>query len=173
MCSKNIINLLFRLFTCFPTQSADYLKMYCIHLFSAAHCLNSSDGTLHPNVVVGFGRSSLLQWHKNKTLNREVSDYRIHPDYMNGISADSDLAILILRMPIEYNLFIKPICLWSGSIDLQNIVNKIGYVAAWDLDNFYSSVPRIMKAPIVSQVKIFIDSEPVFSFSVSFAIRST
>jgi len=146
-----------------------------IDLFSAAHCLemSSSNNALHSNVVVVFGRFSLRQWRENDTLNREVSGYRIHPDYAHGNAADSDLAILILRMPIEYNSFIKPICLWSGSTDLQNVVSKIGYVVRWDQDNFNTSVPRIVKAPIVSQVKIFIDSEPVFSLSVSFAIRST
>jgi len=148
-----------------------------IHLFSAAHCLKvslSNNDTLHSNVlVVAFGRFSLREWREYGTLNREVLAYRIHPDYAHGNTADSDLAILILRTPVEYNPFIKPICLWSGSIDLQNVVSKIGYVVGWGQDEFgnpYTSEPRMAMAPIVSQVRIFIDSEPVSSLSVFFAI---
>jgi len=150
-----------------------------IQLFSAAHCLkvsSSSNDTLHSNVlVVVLGRFSLRLWHEIGTLNREVSGYRIHPDYAHGITFDSDLAILNLRTPVEYNPFIKPICLWSGSTDLENVVNKIGYVVGWCQDEFgntYTSEPRISRASIVSQVRIFIDSEPVFSLSVFIAIRS-
>jgi len=154
--------------------------MYYIHLFSAAHCLKVSlfkNDTLHSNVLmVSLGRFNLYHWHENGSLDRQVSGYKIHPDYAHRNTADSDLAILILRTPIEYNSFIKPICLWSGPIDLQNVVNKIGYVVGWGQDklgNPYTSEPRIVRAPIVSQVRIFIDSEPVFSLSVFFAIRST
>jgi len=159
--------------------------MYCIHLFSAAHCLkvsSYSNDTLRSNVLmVSFGPFSSRRWRENETLNREVLGYTIHPDYVNRNTADSDLAILTLRMPVEYNSFIKPICLWSGSIDLQNVVSKIGYVVGWGiwggalgrdlLGNLRMSEPRIARAPIVSQVRIFIDSEPVFSLFVSFAIR--
>jgi len=143
--------------------------------FSAAHCLKlsfSNNDTLHSNVlVVALGRFSLRQWRERGTLNREVSSYRIHPDYAHENTADSDLAILILRTPVEYNPFIKPICLWSGSIDLQNIIGKIGYVVGWGKDEFgnpYTLEPRMARASIVSQVRI-IANEPVFSFSVSFA----
>jgi len=154
--------------------------MYCIHLFSAAHCLKvsfSNNDIFYSNVLmVSLGRFSLYHWRENGSLNREVSDYMIHPDYAHGITADSDLAILILRKPVEYNPFIKPICLWSGSIDLQNVVSKIGYVVEWGREAFgdlYMSEPRLAKVLIMSQVRIFIDSESVFSLSVSFAIRST
>jgi len=152
--------------------------MCCIHLFSAAHCLkvsSYSNDTLRSNVLmVSLGRFSLYHWHENGTLNRQVSGYRIHPDYAHESNADSDLAILILITPIEYNPFMKPICLWSDPIDLQNVVNKIGYVVRWGQDKFgqpYTSGPRIVRASIVSQVRIFID-EPVFSLSVSFSIQS-
>ncbi|XP_011692989.1 PREDICTED: serine protease gd-like, partial [Wasmannia auropunctata] len=90
------------------------------------------------------------------TVNREVASYRIHPDYTHDDSGGSDLAILTLRTPIEYNQLIRPICLWpADSTDLNDIVIRMGYVAGWgqdELGNAYTLEPRMARVPIVSQV---------------------
>lgn len=138
--------------------------------FTAAHCLmsdpyytdlyyiNNLFGNLQErNLNVAFGNFNSRQWTESG-INRQVARYRIHPDYKHTNSADSDLAILTLRMPIEYSPFIRPICLWSGSSDLQDIVNRFGYVVGWGKDqlgNDYNDEPRMAKMLIKSQVKIF------------------
>ncbi|XP_039301700.1 serine protease gd [Solenopsis invicta] len=89
---------------------------YLLFLFKAAHCLkiNSFDNdTFPPTVIlVSVGRFNLNRLRERDSLNREVASYTIHPDFAHYLSADSDLAILTLRTPIQYGPFIRPICLW-------------------------------------------------------------
>ena len=98
---------------------------------------HESNETIPPNVLaVALGRFNLFGFREVGTVNREVASYTIHPDYTHSISSDSDLAILNLREPVEYNYFIKPICLWSGPSDLHNIISRRGYVVGWGKDEF-------------------------------------
>ncbi|XP_071638389.1 uncharacterized protein [Temnothorax longispinosus] len=89
------------------------------------------------------------------TVERQVASYKIHPDYMHTKTRDFDLAIVILKKSVELNRFIKPICLWSGSTTLQNIVGRTGYAVGWTADkqkrliNFKQ--PRMVRVSIVSQ----------------------
>lgn len=128
------------------------------HVLTAAHCLKhntTSNNDIPSNVLtVALGRFKLHQWREEGTLNLYVASYKIHPDYAHSSSGDSDMAILILRTPAEYNPFIKPICLWSGPIELQSVVDRSGFVVGWGQDELghpYTEDPRMVKAPIVSQ----------------------
>ena len=118
--------------------------------------MNNND-TLPPTVLlVVLGRFNLTHWRERGSMNREVARYVIHPDYTHYLSGDSDLAILILKKPVVYNPFIRPVCLWFGPSDLQNVVRKMGYVVGWGQDeygNSYTKEPRMTKIPIVSQVR--------------------
>jgi len=135
------------------------IKMYFIcFLFIAGHCLKfNNNDTIPSNVLmVALGRFKLHQWRGEGTVNREVASYKIHPDYAHAITGDSDLAILILRTPVEYSPFIKPICLWSGTTSLQNVVGRTGYLVGWGRDQLgypYTEDPRMAKVPIVSNVR--------------------
>lgn len=89
-------------------------------------------------------------------MNREVAEYRVHPNYNTNGNADSDLAVLILRERVEYSAVIRPICLWSGPSQLENVVGMVGSVVGWgrdELGNRYLQEPRQTKSPIVSQVR--------------------
>ena len=105
--------------------------------------------------LVSLGRYQLRDWREKGSVNREVADYKLHPDFDGGGNADSDLAILVLRESVEYTSTIKPICLWSGSSLLLNVIGKVGHVVGWGRDetgNRYVQDPRQIKAPIVAQV---------------------
>lgn len=142
--------------------------------FIAAHCLKlelTSNDTIPPTVlVVALGRFNLHEFREEGTINREVASYRIHQDYAHSTNGDSDLAVLILRTPIVYNPFIRPVCLWSQSSNLQEVVNKVGYVVGWGQDesgNPYTEEPRMSMMPIVSAVRIlrkFFDFPPSREF---------
>jgi len=131
-------------------------------LFIAGHCLklnSMNNETIHHNVLmVALGRFNLHQFREVGTVNREVASYTIHPEYAHATTGDCDLAILTLRTPVKYSPFIKPICLWSGPTDLQNVVNKLGYVVGWGKDevgHFWTEDPRMAVMPIVSTVRTF------------------
>lgn len=108
-------------------------------------------------MVVSLGRYRLRDFLEAGSVNMEIARYTIHPDYLHQETGDSDLAILVLRNPVEFSPTIKPICMWNGPIDLQSAINKIGYVVGWGRDEFgnpYLAEPRMAKVPIVSQVKL-------------------
>jgi len=92
------------------------------------------------------------------TINRKVAKYKVHSDlFLTTIG--TNLAILSLMTPVEYSPFIKPICLWSGSTTLQNVIGKIGYVVKWSKKNKFGHLTMgeslMIRAPIVSQVRIY------------------
>ncbi|KYM86389.1 Serine protease gd [Atta colombica] len=123
------------------------------HVLTVAHCLKRGNNTIDlNNLYLAFGEFSLDQWYK--TINRDVASYKIHPDYVYTTNSDSDLAILIMRLNVEYSPFIKPICLWSGSTDLENVVDKTGYIVGWGRDDFghlNTDERRMARVSIVSQ----------------------
>jgi len=128
------------------------------HILTAAHCVKLnpySNTTIHANqITVVLGRFNMNQWHESGVINRKVEKIEIHPDYAHASCADSDLAILTLKTPVEFNNFVRPICLWSGSTDLQDVVDKTGYVAGWGMRSVLLALPeepRVTKVPIVSQ----------------------
>lgn len=128
------------------------------HIVTAAHCMKLDDVILPAStLLVSLGRYRLREWREPGSVNREVEEYRFHPDYKGDVkdqTADSDLAIMILREPVEFSPFIKPICLWSGSTDLRDVVGLSGYVVGWGRDEFgnpYLAEPRMTRVPIVSQ----------------------
>lgn len=129
-----------------------------IFFFLAAHCFQFDDMNLPPGtLLVTLGRYRLRDWREKGSVNREVAAYRLHPDYDPNGNADADLAVLILRERVEYSAVIKPICLWSGPINLESVVGKYGYVVGWgrdELGNPYLHEPRQTSSPIVSQVKL-------------------
>lgn len=122
---------------------------------------------------MALGRFNLRQWRERGAVNREVASYKIHPDYAHTTTGDSDLAILTLRTPVEFSPFIRPICLWFDSTNLQNVIDKIGSVVGWGEDELghpYTEAPRMARVPIVSQVRTLISNELDFYFH-SFAIN--
>ncbi|KOC62369.1 Serine protease gd [Habropoda laboriosa] len=126
-----------------------------IHVITAAHCFQDGDIKLPAGTLtVSLGRYRLKNWREKGSVNREVAGYNLHPDYNASGNADADLAVLILRERVEYNVVIKPICLWSGPNSLSTVVGKVGHVVGWGRDesgNRNTEEPRQTAAPIVSQ----------------------
>ncbi|OAD52709.1 Serine protease gd [Eufriesea mexicana] len=125
------------------------------HVITAAHCTKFDKADLHPSsFMVALGRYRLRDWNEKDSVNREVAEYKVHPNYNMDDNADSDLAVFILKQRVEYSAVIRPICLWSGSSELENVVGMIGSVVGWgqdELGNRYVQEPRLSKSPIISQ----------------------
>lgn len=60
----------------------------------------------------------------------QVSRIHVHPDY-NIHNYYGDIAILMLNTPIEYNKYVKPICVWEESPGISEIVGKEGMVRSY------------------------------------------
>ncbi|XP_017875824.1 spermosin-like isoform X2 [Ceratina calcarata] len=139
------------------------------HVITAAHCFQLNNMNLPIGVLaVSLGRHRLRNFLEEGSRNMEVAEYRLHPDYDASGSADADLGIIFLRERVEYSRWIKPICLWSGSTELQHVVGKSGYVVGWGRDengNQYIEEPRMSKAPIVSHAVCFWSNPNFVSFT--------
>ncbi|XP_043485625.1 serine protease gd-like [Polistes fuscatus] len=129
------------------------------HIITVAHCTRSSNNLVLPanTMLASLGHYRLWDEREKGSITREIKEYKVHPDYKGELnydqSADADLAVMILRETVEFSISIKPICLWTGSDDLRDIVGFDGYVIGWGKDEFgqFSNVPRQAVVPIVSQ----------------------
>ncbi|XP_011867305.1 PREDICTED: serine proteinase stubble-like isoform X2 [Vollenhovia emeryi] len=127
------------------------------HIITVAHCLKwhfYGNATIDPDYLyVAFGYFDSDLWFDRGTINRGVASYKLHPDEQ-WRNADSDLAIVTLKTPVEYNPFIKPICLWSGSTNLDDIIGKTSYIVGWGKDKLgkrNTGEARMVRLPIVSE----------------------
>ncbi|XP_014605125.1 PREDICTED: serine protease gd-like [Polistes canadensis] len=127
------------------------------HIITAAHCTRRSpDKLVLPagTISVSLGHYSLWDERKEGSIRRGIKEYKVHPDYDHyDQSADADLAVMILLETVEFSESIKPICLWTGSDDLRDIVGYNGYVIGWGKNerDQISNEPRLVVVPIVSQ----------------------
>nr|CAD7441623.1 unnamed protein product [Timema bartmani] len=82
-----------------------------------------------------------------------VSKVHVHPSY-NSSDFRADLAILMLSSPVEFTMYVRPVCLWSPSFtELKVVEGKDGTVIGWGYDEFGQVTEELMMAtmPIVSQ----------------------
>lgn len=105
---------------------------------------------------MSLGKYDMTKWIEDGAELMEVAEIIIHEDYKKfRKSFDADLSIILLRRPIEYTEFIRPICLWEGSNRLSQVVDSIGTVVGWGSDGRGQTVtptPRSINIPIVSEV---------------------
>uniref|UniRef100_A0A8C3SLQ3 Peptidase S1 domain-containing protein n=1 Tax=Chelydra serpentina TaxID=8475 RepID=A0A8C3SLQ3_CHESE len=69
-------------------------------ILTAAHCIQTNR-PLHWTVIVG---------DHDRTLKERVKTIVVHPDF-DTLSYDSDIALIRLDVPLEYNTVVRPICL--------------------------------------------------------------
>ncbi|XP_011875781.1 PREDICTED: serine protease gd-like isoform X1 [Vollenhovia emeryi] len=129
-------------------------------LFTAGYCMKlhvtiSNETVPIDMLEVVLGRFNLNPLRADRSANRKVASYVIHPDYVHYLKADSDLTDVTLKNVVEFTPLIRPICLWSGSSKLEDVVSRTGYVVGWANDNCNRrdlDDQRMVRATIVSQV---------------------
>ncbi|XP_076766913.1 serine protease gd-like [Xylocopa sonorina] len=125
------------------------------HVITAAHCFYSNAMFIPAETfVISIGQYHLRDWRQIGSVNSEVAEYRIHPDYSHTrVSSDADLAVAILGDKVEYSVLIRPCCLWPFTTDLNFLQGKYGTVVGWGLNELgeFNSVRKEITAPIVSQ----------------------
>lgn len=84
--------------------------------------------------MLAFGLYYLGDW---KEAFSNADEIILHTDYLNHRetkSFDADIAIVITKEFIVYNLAIKPICLWPTEVDSTNtnsIIDLDGTFVGW------------------------------------------
>ncbi|XP_011858497.1 PREDICTED: serine protease gd-like [Vollenhovia emeryi] len=133
------------------------------------HVTTSNETVPIDMLEVVLGRFNLNPLRGDRSANRKVASYVIHPDYIHYLKADSDLAVVTLKNIVEFTPLIRPICLWSGSSKLEDVVSRTGYVVGWGKDKFNRrdlDDQRMVRATIVSQeICLWTDSRFIFMIS--------
>lgn len=125
-------------------------------ILSSAHCFRSDDRTHEAKEIgVKLGRFNIIEWSEDGSMSTAIESLHIHEDYMKTeLSFDADLAIMITKTRIEYNAYIRPICMWEGTQNVGDIVGQDGTVVGWGRDgqgNIVTPEPKQISIPVVSE----------------------
>lgn len=138
---------------------------------TAAHCIYiSSEQILKAKELFGYlGRNDLENWNFDEYMKSfQPENVKYHPEYMIKKNAyDADIALLISKEPVEYNKYVRPICLWSYNTDISEIVNYNGKLGGWGLDENHKRLNKAkeIELPIVSQATCLASHEHLKSLS--------
>ncbi|XP_046385994.1 uncharacterized protein LOC124155875 isoform X2 [Ischnura elegans] len=125
-------------------------------VLTAAHCVSRRyiDRPVDPEtLVVYLGKYHLKLWSEGGVQDKQVADIHVHPEY-NSTDFRADIAVLILSSPVEFSVYVKPVCLWDKSKpELNEVEGKEGVVVGWGYDETGTVTEDLMmaKMPVVSQ----------------------
>jgi hypothetical protein len=78
-----------------------------------------------------FGANNLKKLDRDSQV-IQVNQFILHPTWNpHELQYKGDIALAILRSTVEYNNFIRPICLPAARSNSQDIENQWGFVAGW------------------------------------------
>lgn len=81
----------------------------------------------------------------------------VHPDWSSLASTyDADISLIILRNRVNFNSFIKPICLWNFDF-YPKIADGIvaGYGRSEDLSKTHENIAKKLQVPIYTNQKCY------------------
>ncbi len=142
---------------------------------SAAHCVQDkgNEKPLNPkNAFFVVGKHNLESTSEEDYETCSIAEFIMHDDWKSNLnyrSYDADIAIAILRFPIEYTRTIKPICLYPSRKDANDVLNEIGRIAGWGgttTSILATSNPTSTKMKIVQSTECLKD-DPAFSLIMS------
>ncbi|XP_026727440.1 serine protease gd-like isoform X1 [Trichoplusia ni] len=121
------------------------------HVITAAHCVYNRETKVPiKDFVVKVGVHNLNDWGDDITVTRTLIAADIHETY-NASTLENDIVIFTFNKRVTFNTYIRPACLWSGSIDQNLIKGAIGVVAGWgDQSGPKQGEPQMVHLPVVS-----------------------
>nr|XP_053617724.1 serine protease gd-like [Plodia interpunctella] len=123
------------------------------HVVTAAHCMRQKNTHTHiRDIVVKVGVYNLEDWGDDITVTRTLESAHIHESY-NASTLANDILVFTFEKTVQFNINIRPACLWSGNTDLSRIVGASGVVAGWgthELGPAGHGEPRMVRVPVVS-----------------------
>lgn len=136
------------------------------HVLTAAHCVvrrqakNSLPAILY-EIQLHLGQHLLSKITDNVVI-RDVSKAHVHPDYSTN---RNDIAVLVMRLPVEYSEYVIPICLDQRvDRDLRELEGKRGWIAGWGKteNDTVSDVLRTLSLPVVGYLQCLKDDPILF-----------
>ncbi|KAH8284046.1 hypothetical protein KR054_008087 [Drosophila jambulina] len=100
-------------------------------VITAAHCIYGKPASL---LWVYLGRHDRNQKVEDGAELVGVSNVLTPPEYSGNPLPDLDVGLLVLKYPIWYTRYIKPLCLWSTELPVPAREGDTGSVAGWGYD---------------------------------------
>ncbi|XP_055384259.1 probable serine/threonine-protein kinase DDB_G0282963 isoform X1 [Condylostylus longicornis] len=118
------------------------------HLLTAAHCISDYEKGAF------FIRLADHRTYEDDPEERDVfiHDWYIHEKYRSGNHMNNDIALIVIKNPVESTDYIQPICLPNGKIEYEN--GKMCTISGWGSERTGTSAPskvlRAAKIPILN-----------------------
>uniref|UniRef100_A0AAG5D0H7 Peptidase S1 domain-containing protein n=1 Tax=Anopheles atroparvus TaxID=41427 RepID=A0AAG5D0H7_ANOAO len=104
------------------------------HLVTAAHCMYDDSRKFRPSELVTMpGMYNIDNFFESDIQERDVASIIVHPDYDDYDNTGNDIALMVLQQAIIYTDLVRPICLWNGNDNIEDIVGRTGYVSGWGI----------------------------------------
>uniref|UniRef100_A0A336MBZ6 CSON009297 protein n=1 Tax=Culicoides sonorensis TaxID=179676 RepID=A0A336MBZ6_CULSO len=122
-------------------------------VITAAHCVKYDSYTMSINeIVVILGKYNLDDFSESGSQTAYAKDIIVHPDFMSkDTSFDADIAIILLKRPVQYTQYIRPLCIFSEI--LRNSPGEKGTVTGWGKDSLEGTIksyPSLIEMSLVS-----------------------
>jgi len=124
------------------------------HIITAGHCATKprrKEPRDVDSLVIYLGRFYLHRLTQG-IQERLVANIIPHPEF-NPQKLSNDIALVKFTEPVEITDYVRPICLWQGSPDLDAVISQLGSVVGWGIDETGKLTEQLMQAkmPVVSQ----------------------
>ncbi|XP_015927281.1 complement factor B-like [Parasteatoda tepidariorum] len=128
-------------------------------ILTAAHCLFTKKGERRKDkeIIIKLGLTNVT--NETNVQEYEVKKFFIHPQYRLGLIYDYDIALLQLKRPIEFNAFIRPICLPPAEPSPNSTLYKAGqYTVAtgWGHSGVVEKMERVNTKSVQSLKEIIL-----------------
>lgn len=131
-------------------------------IITAAHCIEGpeADSTVrkaeHSTFFIGKNKLDSLTGEMFYVTST-AAFLHVHPNWKAGAKLyENDIAIAVLVKKVEFNKYVKPICIWRDTTSYEDIINKPGIVTGWGKTDelaISSSAAMYVKIPAVSNEK--------------------
>lgn len=81
------------------------------------------------NILVILGLKDITTWHRHRNSAIKPKEIVLHPDFQDGDPIKNDVALLRLSKEVDFNQYVKPICLPYGRHFPDG--KGSGFVAGW------------------------------------------
>nr|XP_029711764.1 uncharacterized protein LOC109422074 [Aedes albopictus] len=141
------------------------------HVLTVAHCVvkriasNQLPAIMY-EIELHFGQHQLSKVTDSVVI-RDVSKTHVHPEY---VPQRNDIAVLAMRLPVEYSDTVIPICLdQKVDRDLRELEGQRGWTTGWgNTENGNpSDVLQTASMPVVSYVNCLKDDPLLFGYTLN------